>query len=472
MASVSSAVVPVEEADTGNAQARTIWLVFVDPLPNRVFFDCGIVTGLRKTFDDRITVVFPLHPKHIEPWRPQLEGLEVVEAEQLMHLRVPLGERIVRRADIFLDDHVGFHTVAVRTSLRHGFNEGRWEHGHPVAFLDIDRAGHLPHWRPVDAAMGAFLFSGRRYVPKPLLEAMRAGCDGLVVTNLQSHVSMPYLAAARRLNVPVVGYVASWDHTVGKGAVSPHLDLYVVQNEVMRSDLERYHGVDPGRVTVTGWPQTDVYHRRRPTDAYAALLRRYDLDPAKPLVLFCGNTPHNAPYEGNLAERLVESWRDGRHERCSLLFRPHPRDGRVAERYGTAQGAPGVAVQTPSYTDLEDLATLLQHADVVVSNAGTILLEALVNDRPAVCVLFDEGAPAGQSWAERNLGGDHYRQLAESAAFLRAHDFGELLAGIDRGLAQPGELSGERARIAREVVGEVDGKAGARVVEAIASKLG
>jgi CDP-glycerol glycerophosphotransferase (TagB/SpsB family) len=266
--------------------------------------------------------------------------------------------------------------------------------------------------------------------------------------------------------------VASWDHTVGKGAVSPHLDLYVVQNEVMRSDLERYHGVDPGRVTVTGWPQTDVYHRRRPTDAYAALLRRYDLDPAKPLVLFCGNTPHNAPYEGNLAERLVESWRDGRHERCSLLFRPHPRDGRVAERYGTAQGAPGVAVQTPSYTDLEDLATLLQHADVVVSNAGTILLEALVNDRPAVCVLFDEGAPAGQSWAERNLGGDHYRQLAESAAFLRAHDFGELLAGIDRGLAQPGELSGERARIAREVVGEVDGKAGARVVEAIASKLG
>ncbi len=189
-------------------------------------------------------------------------------------------------------------------------------------------------------------------------------------------------------------------------------------------------------------------------------------------MLFAGNTPHNAPYEGNLVERLVASWQGGgRHERCSLLFRPHPRDSRAPERYVAASSVPGVAVQNPSYTDLEDLATLLQHADVVVSNAGTILLEALVNDRPAVCVLFDEGAPAGESWAERNLGGDHYRQLADSAAFLRAHDFDELLAGIERALERPDELSAERARISREVVGEVDGKAGGRVVGAIVSQL-
>ena len=119
---------------------------------------------------------------------------------------------------------------------------------------------------------------------------------------------------------------------------------------------------------------------------------------------------------------------------------------RVAERFGAADGVPGAAVQAPSYTDLEDLATLLQHADVVVANAGTILLDALVNDRPAVCVLWDEGAPAGERWADRNLVGDHYKQLAESAAFLRAHDFDELVAGIDRALDKPGELAAERER--------------------------
>ncbi|HEU0302948.1 MAG TPA: CDP-glycerol glycerophosphotransferase family protein [Gaiellaceae bacterium] len=462
-----------EEAVTGDARGRRMWLALVDPLPNRVFFDCGIVAGLRQAFDDRITALFPLHPKHIEPWRDRLDGLRVIEAADLMPVSVPIGERIVRRADIFLDDHIGFHTLAVRTSLRHGFNRERWRHGHPIPFLDIDRAGHLPRWRAVDHAMAAWLFSGRRYVPKPLLAAMRATCDGLVVTNLQAHVSMPYLVAARRLRVPVVGYVASWDHTVGKGVVSPHLDLYVVQNELMRSDLERYHGIDPARVTVTGWPQADVYHRRRPREAYAGLLRRLGLDPERPLVLFAGNTPDNAPYEGRLVERLLAWWQErdaGR--RFSLLFRPHPRDSRVAERFGAAYDVPGAAVQAPSYTDLEELATLLQHADVVVANAGTILLDALVNDRPAVCVLFDEGAPPGERWADRNLVGDHYKQLAESAAFIRAHDFEELVAGIDCALERPEELAAERARIAREVLGEVDGKAGERVVQAIVSRLG
>ncbi len=131
--------------------------------------------------------------------------------------QVPPYERLVRRADIFVDDHAGFHAVAVRHSLRMGFNRERWAHGHPIAFLDIDRAGHLPRWEVVDRALGRWLFSPHRYAPKPLLDEMRATCNGLVVTNLQAHVSMPYLVAARKLDVPVVGYVASWDHTVGQG---------------------------------------------------------------------------------------------------------------------------------------------------------------------------------------------------------------------------------------------------------------
>ena len=40
----------------------------------------------------------------------------------------------------------------------------------------------------------------------------------------------------------------------GKGVISTYLERYIVQNEVMRDDLARYHQVDPRRVTVTGWP--------------------------------------------------------------------------------------------------------------------------------------------------------------------------------------------------------------------------
>jgi CDP-glycerol glycerophosphotransferase (TagB/SpsB family) len=303
-------------------------------------------------------------------------------------------------------------------------------------------------------------------------ERMRAECSGLVVTNLQGQGAVRFLTAARKLGLPVVGYVASWDHTVGKGVASPHLDRYVVQNETMREDLVRYHRIAPDRVVVTGWPQTDVYSRRRTRAEYEALLQRLGLDASRPVVLFAGNTPTNAPYEGSLVARLVAWWKEtGADQRFSLLFRPHPRDYLAADRYAAAR-EPGAAVQKASFTDLEDLATLLQHVDCLVSTAGTVLLDALVNDRPSVCVLYDEGAPAGERWADLNIVGEHYRRLAESEAFYRAHDFDEVTALIERALAHPDELAGERARVARDVVGDVDGRAAERVVQAVVEVLG
>jgi hypothetical protein len=250
------------------------------------------------------------------------------------------------------------------------------------------------------------------------------------------------------------------------------LDRYVVQNEAMEEDLVRHHGIDPGRIVVTGWPQTDVFHRRRPREAFEALLRGYGLDPRLPVVAFMGNTPTNMPYEGAFVERLVGWWRQSEAgNRFSLLFRPHPRDTEWRERFAPALDLPGAHVQPPSYTDLEELATLLQHVACVVANAGTILLDALVNDRPAVCVLYDEGAPPGERWAEKSVVGEHYRVLRGSGAFAEARSFDEVVRGIERALERPAELAEARAKVARAVVGAVDGHAGERVVDALASVL-
>jgi hypothetical protein len=451
---------------------RRAWLLLVDPLPNRIFFDCGIVEALRRELDDRLTVVSLVHKKHVRPWLDRIEGLPLVTKDDLMPVQVPLGERVARRMDIELDDRIGFLPLAVRHSLRHGFHEGRWASGHRNYFLDPDRVGPLPRWRALEDLMARWHFSSHRYVPSALLERMRAECSGLVVTNLQARLSVPVMLAAQRLRLPVVGYVASWDHAVGKGLIPPDLDRYVVQNEIMREDLRRYHGIGPERVVVTGWPQTDLYSRRHSDAEYAALLERLGLDPAKPVVLYAGNTPTNLPYEGSFVRRLVDWWAAGDgHERFQLLFRPHPRDNGVEERFAAALDRPGAAVQQASYTDLGDLATLLQHVACVVANGGTILLDGVVNDRPSVCITFDEGAPAGEHWADLNLGGEHYHELIDSDALYRADDFDGVVAGIERALANPEEDAAERKRVAREVVGEVDGRAVERIVDAIVGGL-
>jgi UDP-N-acetylglucosamine:LPS N-acetylglucosamine transferase len=451
--------------------ARRVWLVLPDLLSIRVFFDTGIVDGLRERLGDAVAAVFLVPPGDARPWQDRLGGVPAIDANALA-ASPGLGGRLALRLDALLDRQLGYYPLAIRLNRRHGFHLERMQPGHPNWMLDSSRDSKLPHADAVDRAMQRWFFSPRRHVPRRLLEAMERECAALVVSNVQPQSVVPYLAAARRLRIPVVAHVASWDHTVGKGVISPHCDRYVVQNEVMREDLRRYHDIDPGRVTVTGWPQTDVFHRRRPRDEYDTLLRSYGLDPGRPLVLVTGNTPTNAPYEGRFVERLMTWWEESARDRFQLLFRPHPRDRDWLERFGRVRGRTGAYLQEPSFTDLDDLAALLQHADAVVANAGTILLDALVNDRPAVCVLYDEGAPAGESWAAKNVVGKHYEELAASGAFYRAESFDEVMQGLDRALAEPGELADARRRVVHEVVGEVDGRAAERVADAIAEAVG
>jgi len=447
-----------------------VWLVLPDQLSTRMFFDAGIVARLRERLGARLALAFLLAEDEAREWAGRAPDVRVLDtAVHLAH--VVTAEKVARRIDRFLDRQAGYYPLAIRLNYRHGFHLERMAPGHGNWMLDSARAGPLPRWGWIERGMQRWHFSPRRYVPRALLEQMRRECGALVLTNVQPHAAVPYLLAARRLRIPVVAHVASWDHTVGKGVIAPFCDVYVVQNRAMEDDLRRYHGISPERVVVTGWPQTDVYHRRRAREDYDALLRSRGLDPARPVVAVMGNTPTNAPYEDRFVERLVGWWEEHARERFSLLLRPHPRDREWRERFAAAMDKPGIAVQDASFTDFEALATVLQHCDCVVANAGTILLDALVNDRPAVCVLYDEGAPPGESWAVKNVLGEHYRELTRSSAFYRAEDFDDVIEGVEHALANPAELAEERQRVSREVVGEVDGRAAERVVDAVARTL-
>jgi CDP-Glycerol:Poly(glycerophosphate) glycerophosphotransferase len=452
--------------------SKRVWLVLPDLLSIRMFFDTGVVDGLRERLEGRLAAVFLVSRESMFEWTDRLGDVPALVGDHLTAPRDDVTEHAARRVDGWLDRQIGYHPLAIRLNHRHGFHTERMAPGHPNWMLDSNRGGRLPRWGPLDAAMERWHFSSRRHVPRRLTDAMQRGCSALILSNAQPRNAVPFLTAARRLHLPVAAHVASWDHTVGKGVISPHCDVYVVQNRVMLEDLGRYHGIAPEHVRVTGWPQTDVFVRQRPREEYDELLHRYGLDPARPLVLVMGNTPTNAPYEDRFVARLVAWWVEaGARDRFQLLFRPHPRDQDWQERFAATVGREGIHLQEPSYTDLEELATLLQHGDAVVANAGTIMLDALVNDRPAVCVLYDEGAPPGESWAAKNVIGEHYKELAASGAFYRAESFEEVVSGIERALARPEELRERRRAVVADVVGKVDGRAAERVVDALVASV-
>ncbi len=374
-----------------------------------------------------------------------------------------LPDRILARVDATLDRHLGYHPLAIRLNHRHGFHTERMQPGHPNWMLDPNRDSHLPHRPSVDRAMEWWFFSPRRHVPRRLLEGVRRDCSGLVLSNVQPASAVPFLTAARRLSLPVVGHVASWDHTVGKGVISPHCDLYVVQRRrVMEDDLRRYHGIEPERVRVTGWPQTDLLHRMRGRDEYHDLLRRYGLDPGRPLVLAAGNTPSNAPYEGRFVERLVEWWRQGSSRRVATPVPSSPtrrlmatavRGGRGTRRHLRAGGELLRHRRPRDAAPARRRPRLQRRHDSLGRARG----------RPSRCTCCAEG----ESWAAKNIVGKHYDELATSGAFYPPRASEEVVAGIERALVHPHELAETRRRAVADIVGVVDGHAAERVVASI-----
>ena len=243
--------------------------------------------------------------------------------------------------------------------------------------------------------------SSRRHVPAELLRRMRAECDALVFTNPQTQASTPFLAAARRLDLPGRS-ATSRAGTIRSERASCRRTSTPTSSRTRRcartSALPRHRPAprDRHRLAADGRVPPAAPARPRTRSSSAEL----GLPTDKPVVLYAGNSPHNMPYEPNLVARLVAWWREsGAHERFSLLFRPHPYDEEARERFRGGARRSGRRRAGTELDGSRGLATLLQHVDCVVANAGTIMLEALVNDRPAVCVTFDEGAPEGRTWA-------------------------------------------------------------------------
>jgi len=457
-----------------SAQGRVPFFVLTDSLSSRVLFSAGIVSRLYEGLEGNIEILttFDLdqHVDHAK-WPVHGRTVPITDIRPLMRT-----ENLSRRyrwrkvLDAKLEQRIGFYPAAVRHSLIHGFSLERMKWFNSKPFLNKSLAWPFPRSKWILDRMIAWMYGPGRFIHPDLLQYMESRCAALILGNLQLHSAQPLVLCAERLGVPVVGHIGSWDHPVGKGVVYPRCRRYIVQNDYMLNALVDYHRIDPERITVTGWPQLDVCARPRMRSEFDSLIEAYGLDPAKPTVMYCGNSESNAPYEVEYLKRFVEWWESNARGDFNVLLRPHPRyiiNDRWKTVYAWLDGKQGIYLQPPSYDDIEELALLLQHMAVFMTNAGTILLDSIVNACPVVCVLYDEGAPAGSRYAINNVVGDHYKQLMASGAFYEAYSFEESLQKLKRALENPRELDDARRRIAEEIVGEVDGLAGERVAAAI-----
>ena len=139
---------------------------------------------------------------------------------------------------------------------------------------------------------------------------------------------MEHLTAAKMLGVRTALPVASWDHLSSKAIIRNVPDRILVWNDIQRQEAIDMHGVEPGRIVVTGAHPYDQWFGRAPSRSRESFCARVGLRPDRPFVVYlCSSLFRGTASEPALVQRWVEAVRtssDPRLKDLGILIRPHP----------------------------------------------------------------------------------------------------------------------------------------------------
>jgi hypothetical protein len=321
--------------------------------------------------------------------------------------------------------------------------------------------------------------------------ALRAASPALLVTGTPGteHLDALLLRAARRLGIPTLCVVLSWDNLTSKGHMAVRPDRLVVWNERMRKEAVELHDYSPEAVDVAGVAHFDVYARPEQQLTRSAVCRRLGLDTGRKILVFGTVSPYLFRYNLEVAELLARAITDGRiSPAAQLVIRLHPQSisgiyaddlegyRRLRDRYAGL-----VALDLPQVIDsglqwaLPDdemvwLASLLRWADVCLTVASTLAIDAALGDTPVVGIAFDgvQRLPYPRS-IRRAYDYTHYRPLVETGGLRLAETEDQMIELVNRYLVKRDLDSDGRARIVREQAWRVDGRSGERVAQLIAA---
>jgi CDP-glycerol glycerophosphotransferase (TagB/SpsB family) len=253
--------------------------------------------------------------------------------------------------------------------------------------------------------------------------------------------------------------------------------VWNARNACEAVEIDQYRA---SQVSEIGAPQLDVYFQNQRPELDK---RELGLDPRKRTLLLATSSFTYESDQTYLVDMLLEAIRDReiRHP-LQIVLRLHP-DDRVG-RYLKYRHAPEIVLDVPdrylatlgwtmNCADLQRMAALLRHTDVMVNFATTVTLEAAIVDTPTLLVAFSPIDPNEMQRYVIDLHfRKHYKPLVDQDLVPIAWNRQQLVSWINRYLDDPSVYRAERTSIVREWVRFTDGCSGERLGDAILRHAG
>ena len=174
-------------------------------------------------------------------------------------------------------------------------------------------------------------------------------------------------------------------------------------------------------------------------------------------------------HEPALCARLAQTL--ARQDKCALVIRCHPLDIKWKERFYALHGPPNTIVIAPELDNLMRMANQIRHAELVLSSAGTILLDAIALDTPAVAIAMEDKTEPYYDRVARRYDMEHWAAVVATGGLPLARSPEELMSIIGETLADRQRDAEGRRRLRAEHLEPLDGRSAERLVDAIARTL-
>lgn len=280
---------------------------------------------------------------------------------------------------------------------------------------------------------------------------------------------------AKRREVRVVSMIRSWDNIEMYGLLRVIPETLSVWGDFLKQEILRLDAFDPVRITIVGVPHYDRY-LKGPTTSRASFFHSIGADPHRKFILY---TPVGDMYvkendvDGVVLSELAKTG-------ANILVRMPPADtvsfGNIDPPRNVFFYRPGTASKRTgrreiSREDDEHLINSLYFSDLVVCGPSTIMLDAVLLDKPVVLFGFEKG---GKDYHESVLSlydSRHLRTVIDNGGARLAKSVSEFNAAITEYLLDPKKDAEGRRRAVEFVCFKTDGKSCERVLHVLQSAL-
>lgn len=289
------------------------------------------------------------------------------------------------------------------------------------------------------------------------------------------------VATAKKLGIPTLALIPSWDNLSTKDRMVFKYDGYIVWSEREKEELHYFypHTRDVP-VYIVGAPQFDIFFQDRFHLSRQTFCAKVGLRADLPIIVYAVGSP-NFLKEQYGALYLAERVARGDLGDVQMIVRPHPihDNSEMTQLFSqyhprvilqhTAEAGTAVNERSQDSDQIIEWVNTFRHADVVVNLSSTVTVDAAIFDRPVVNLDYDPepGKPNQALVKDVNHLWTHFKPIAESGGVWLVNDAEELVEAVRTYLAHP-ELHREQRRwIAEYVCGYLDGHCGERMADAV-----